>query len=76
VETIRPHKDGVCDSCGAALIIRKDDTPDTIVKRLEVYRAQTEPLIDYYKKKGLVADIDAAGGIDEVLETLKTTVLR
>jgi adenylate kinase len=76
IETLRPQKNSVCDSCGTTLIVRKDDKPETILNRLEVYRAQTEPLIDYYKKKGLLVDIHAAGGIDEVLASFKAAVAR
>ena len=75
VETLKPRKEGVCDKCGAGLIIREDDQPQTIAKRLDVYRAQTEPLIGYYKQKGLLVDVDAADGIDRVVENFKAAVL-
>jgi adenylate kinase len=74
-ETLKPKKDGVCDKCGAELIIRDDDKPDTITRRLQVYRAQTEPLIAYYRDKGLLVDIDAAGGIDEVVAKCREAVV-
>ncbi len=51
----------VCEKCGAALIQRKDDLPETVRNRLEVYTAQTEPLIAYYAAKGLVRDIPCQG---------------
>ncbi len=50
-----------CAKCGAKLIQRKDDTPETIRNRLSVYHAQTAPLVDFYRSKGLVRDIDCLG---------------
>lgn len=55
----------VCPNCGGRLIIRKDDEPDTIRNRLEVYRRQTEPLIAYYERLGLVRPVDGTGQVDE-----------
>jgi adenylate kinase len=55
-----PKKDGVCDRCGGELYQRDDDTEATVRNRLEVYRKQTEPLIEYYDRAGLVARIDGA----------------
>jgi adenylate kinase len=75
VETLKPQKEGECDKCGAGLIIRDDDRAETIAKRLEVYRAQTEPLIDYYKQKGILVDVDAAGSVDCVVENFKAAIL-
>ncbi len=64
----------VCPTCGGKLVIRKDDQPETVLNRLEVYRRQTEPLIDYYKQKGLLRDANGEGTLDanyaEVLEAL------
>jgi adenylate kinase len=74
VETLKPVKDGVCDKCAAGLIVRNDDKEETVLKRLEVYRKQTVPLIDYYRKKDLVADIDGAGNIEQVLENFKAAI--
>lgn len=62
-----PTKDGVhCDKCGEELVLRKDDAPETVKSRLEVYHKQTEPLIDYYKSKGILV---VAGGTSSVEET-------
>ena len=47
-----PKVDGVCDLCGAALTVRKDDAPETVKNRLKVFHAETEPLKDFYKKLG------------------------
>lgn len=53
-----PKVEGICDKCGSALIKRKDDEPETIKARLEVYYKNTEPLIDYYINEGLLEKID------------------
>ncbi len=63
----KPRAEGVCDACGAALAIRDDDREDAIKRRLEVYRAQTAPLIDWYEAKGLLLVIDAAPAPEAVL---------
>lgn len=64
----------VCPVCGGKLIQRKDDEAQTVLNRLDVYRRQTEPLIDYYAQKGLLRDANGEGGLDEnyadVLEAL------
>ena len=59
-----PKQEGVCDLCGAALTIRKDDTPETVLKRLEVYHASTEVLKDYYAKQGKLRLIEGNQSID------------
>jgi adenylate kinase len=67
-----PTKDPkVCDKCGGEIYIRDDDKPEAITHRLEVYRAQTEPLIDFYRKQGKLLDIDASGQVDAVVESFK-----
>ncbi len=58
VNTLPPKQEGVCDDCGGELYHRADDTIEVLKDRLKVYREKTEPLIDYYKKKGIVADIE------------------
>ena len=75
VETLKPQKEGVCDKCGTGLIIRDDDRAQTVARRLDVYRTQTEPLIGYYKQKGILVDVEAADGIDRVVENFKAAVL-
>ena len=67
----KPSKEDVCDHCGGEVYTRDDDKPEAIQKRLEVYRAQTAPLIDYYKQKGLLIDIDARPLVDVVVVTFK-----
>ncbi len=57
---------GKCDQCGGELQKRPDDTDETVKKRLQVYFAQTAPLIDYYTRAGKLIEVDGEGGIDEV----------
>ena len=59
-----PKQEGVCDLCSAALVIRKDDTPDTVQKRLAVYHASTEVLKDYYAKQGKLRLIEGNQSIE------------
>lgn len=61
-----PKKAGVCDKCGGELYQRPDDTPETQRHRIEVYFDQTAPLIDYYRRKGLLVEVDGRPGIDEI----------
>ena len=65
-----PKTEGVCDSCGGELIIRKDDAPETVRKRLEVYHAQTEVLMDYYGKQGKVRHIEGNQSIEGANEDI------
>jgi adenylate kinase len=67
----KPKKEGVCDYCGGEVYIRDDDKSEAVQKRLEVYRAQTAPLIDYYREKGLLLDIDARPMIDDIVVNFK-----
>ncbi|NLJ09337.1 MAG: adenylate kinase [Treponema sp.] len=67
----KPKKDWICDLCGGELYTRDDDKPEAIQKRLEVYRAQTAPLIDYYRKKGLLVDVDARPAVDQVITNFR-----
>lgn len=58
IESLKPQKDGVCDDCGGTLVQRKDDHPDTVLARLEVYHKETEPLADYYRKQGKLVNVE------------------
>jgi adenylate kinase len=58
IVNIPPKKEGICDVCGKELILRDDDKPETVEKRLKVYHEQTQPLIDYYKGKGILKSVD------------------
>lgn len=62
VKALPPKVEGVCDRCGTALVIRKDDNPDTVKDRLVVYHRETEPLIAFYERKGLLRRIDGNQG--------------
>ena len=66
VVNVPPKKEGVCDVCGGPLIQRDDDNAETVANRIEVYEAQTMPLIEYYEKAGNIAHIDGATGLDNV----------
>jgi adenylate kinase len=72
----KPGKEGVCDHCGGEVYTRDDDKPEAIQKRLEVYRAQTAPLIDFYRNKGLLLDVDARPAVDQVVENFKAALGR
>ena len=63
-----PKKNGVCDRCGGELFHRDDDKEETIKRRLDVYDAQTAPLISYYKKSGILKSVIGVGGIDEIFK--------
>lgn len=65
-----PKKEGICDKCGGELFQRDDDKEETIRKRLEVYEAQTKPLIDYYSKKGILKSVSGTGSIEEIFNSI------
>lgn len=72
-----PAVEGVCDRCGAGLVHRADDKPETVRHRLVVYREQTEPLIAWYREAGAeLAPVDAEGGVDEVQAAFRRAVGR
>lgn len=62
--------EGICDTCGKELILRDDDKPETVLKRLGVYHEQTQPLIDYYSKKGVLAEVDGTQSMDDVFNAI------
>lgn len=64
----KPAVDGVCDSCGDALVQRKDDAPETVADRLKVYHDQTEPLKDYYAGLGKLEIVEGIGSVSEITE--------
>lgn len=67
----KPAVDGICNNCSEALIIRKDDEPATVLERLKIYHAETEPLKDYYGKKGILRIVE---GQEEVADTTALTL--
>ncbi len=66
-----PKKEGVCDVCGSGLILRDDDKPETVKKRLDVYHSQTQPLIDYYQKDGVLKEVDGTQEIDTIFSQIQ-----
>lgn len=69
-ETLKPKKDGVCDDCGGTLVQRKDDHPDTVLARLDVYHKETEPLVDYYKNQGKLINVAGQDSVDETTDLI------
>lgn len=65
-----PKKEGICDTCGAELMLRDDDKPETVEKRLGVYHEQTQPLIDYYTNAGILKTVDGTVAMEEVFEAI------
>ncbi|MCD8361364.1 MAG: adenylate kinase [Lachnospiraceae bacterium] len=63
-------KEGICDVCGGELILRDDDKPETVQKRLDVYHEQTQPLIDYYDKKGILRTVDGSMSMEDVFAAI------
>lgn len=69
-----PKVESICDLDGGELYQRDDDTVETVTTRIQVYLDQTKPLIDYYRKKGLILDIDGTRPIEEVFNTIVKSV--
>ena len=70
VEFNAPKTADICDTSGAGLVLREDDKPETVQKRLDVYHAQTQPLIEYYTKAGALAEVDGTQGMDDVFKAI------
>lgn len=70
IVNIPPQKEGICDKCGAELILRDDDKPETVTKRLEVYHDQTQPLIDYYSAEGVLREVDGTADMADVFAVI------
>jgi len=66
-----PKADGVCDRCGGTLIQRDDDRPETIAKRLDVYEAQTQPILERYRGKVAIHELDGEQPVDEVTRSIE-----
>lgn len=67
---IPPKADGVCDRCGKELVLREDDKPETVKNRLSVYHEQTQPLIDFYNKKGILKTVDGTVDMQDVFAAI------
>ena len=66
IETKQPKTEGVCDSCGEALVIRSDDKPETVRNRLQTFHEETEPLKGHFEKKGKLLTVDNVPGVKEM----------
>ena len=67
---VPPKRPGVCDSCGGKLVQRKDDAPETVKSRLAVYHKETEPLKDFYQKRGLLKPVENQPTVDGTLQAI------
>ena len=65
-----PKQEGVCDVCGDKLVLRDDDKPETVQKRLSVYHDQTQPLIEYYEKAGVLKQVDGTQDMEAVFQDI------
>lgn len=72
--TIPTKVEGICDVCGGELILREDDKPETVEKRLKVYHEQTQPLIDYYQGKGILKSVDGTRNLEEIFKEIVTII--
>ena len=67
---VPPKKEGICDRCGSELILRDDDKPETVKNRLDVYHKQTQPLIDFYTKKGVLKTVDGTVDMQDAFKAI------
>lgn len=74
VDYLKPQVEGICDKCGSELVLRDDDKPETVLTRLGVYHEQTQPLIDYYEKAGLLKTVDGTVDADSVFAEIKSVL--
>ena len=65
-----PKQEGICDACKEKLVLRDDDKPETVQKRLNVYHEQTQPLIDYYQKAGVLKEVDGTKNMEDVFHDI------
>jgi adenylate kinase len=72
IEYVPPKKEGICDNCGQELVLRDDDKPETVLNRLKVYHEQTQPLIDFYTKKGVLRTVDGTEDMKDVFNAIVT----
>lgn len=72
IEHIPPKQEGICDRCGKELVLRDDDKAETVKKRLGVYHEQTQPLIDFYTKKGILKTVDGTVDMKDVFAAIVT----
>ena len=70
IVSIPTKVEGICDRCGSPVVLRDDDKPETVKKRLEVYHEQTQPLIDYYKKKDILKTVNGVQPMEDVFKAI------
>lgn len=70
IVSLPPKTEGMCDHCGSDLVLRDDDKPETVQKRLTVYHEQTQPLIDYYKNQGILKSVDGTQPMEAVFTAI------
>ena len=70
IVSLPPKTEGKCDHCGSDLVLRDDDKPETVQKRLTVYDEQTQPLIDYYKNQGILKSVDGTQPMEAVFTAI------
>jgi adenylate kinase len=75
VETLKPKVSGICDYCDTELILRDDDKSDTVTKRLQVYHEQTQPLLDYYGRMGILHSVDGTEDIDSIYKEIVNVLM-
>ena len=74
LEFKKPATDGICNTCGGVLVIRKDDEPETVLNRLNVYHEQTEPLKDYYKAQGKLLTVEGQQELEDTTALVLATL--
>ena len=67
---VPPKKEGICDECGQELVLRDDDKPETVGRRLQVYQEQTAPLLEFYKAKGVLRSVDGTQDMQDVFKAI------
>ena len=76
IENKKPKVEGVCDNCGGELQIRKDDAPETVLSRLETYHSITEPLKEFYSKKGILVTVEGQEKVEDTSALVNTALSR
>lgn len=71
IEHVPPKKEGICDNCGEALVLRDDDKPETVQSRLTVYHNQTQPLIDFYSERNVLKTVDGTQDMKDVFASIE-----
>jgi adenylate kinase len=75
INTNPPQKEGICDKCGGKLYIRDDDKPEAIKKRIDIFEKETKKVIEFYKEKGILEEVDGEPGIEEVFSEIDKVLI-